>query len=74
MKKYYFVYSVDFVSVSGHPESVLMILDRSELNDTINTVSKSGGTVTGVICAMYDRNGFPVRDRDVTRLFGLKTA
>lgn len=73
MERYYFVYSVDFVTVSGRQESILMILDKSELRDTINTVSLAGGTITGVNCAMYDSNGFLVMDRGITHLFNIAT-
>ena len=74
MGNYNFIYSVDFVTVSGRCESVLFIMDKCELSDVISTISHSGGAISAVTCAMYDANGFPLRDRDVTRLLGLKTA
>lgn len=74
MGKYYFVYSVDSVTVSGCQESVIMIMDACELADTLDYVSRSGGTVTGVSASMYDADGEFIGDRDITRLLGLKTA
>lgn len=69
MEKYNFVFSVDFVTVSGRLDTVLMIMDKGELKEVVNTLTQQKCTVTGVNCAMYDQNGFPVKDRDITRLF-----
>lgn len=69
MERNYFVYSVDFVTVSGRLDSVLMILDKNELKEVVSTLRQQKCAITGVNCAMYDKYGFPVKDRDVTHLF-----
>lgn len=74
MEKYYFVYSVDYFTISGCISSATMIMDRDELTDVLGTISDSGCKLSGVTCCMYDPCGMPVGDRDVTRLLGLKTA
>lgn len=71
---YYFVYSVDFVTFTGRLDSVLMILDKSELIDVVGTLSKQKCTISRVNCTMYDGEGTSVMDRDVTRLFNAKQA
>lgn len=68
MGKYYFIYSVDAVTVGGRMDVTGMILDHTELSDTINEVRADGGTVQAVGVAMYDDSGALVSERDITHM------
>lgn len=71
MEKYYFVYSVDALTIEGKFTTYGMILDHADL---IQAVMESGKRILGVSVAMYDAGGEFIMDRDITRLLGLKTA
>lgn len=66
MEKYYFVYSVDAVTIDGDQETVGMILDHAELTDTISGFQASGAAVSGVFVTMYDDQGNEVNTRDIS--------
>ena len=68
MEKYYFVYSVDAVTIEGAQETAGMILDHAELADTISHFQASGAAVSGVFVTMYDDHGNEVKTRDISRL------
>ena len=68
MEKYYFVYSVDAVTVYGEQETAGMILDHTELADTISHFQASGAAVSGVFVTMYDGQGHEIKTRDISRL------
>ena len=66
MGKYYFVYSVDAVTVYGEQETAGMILDHTELADTISHFQASGAAVCGVFLTMYDGQGHEIKTRDIS--------
>jgi hypothetical protein len=68
MEKYYFVYSVDAVTIDGDQETAGMILDHAELTDTISYYQASGAAVSGVFVTMYDCKGDEVKTRDISRM------
>ncbi len=68
MEKYYFVYSVDAVTIDGEQETAGMILDHTELTDTISFYQASGAAVSGVFVTMYDDQGNEVKTRDISRM------
>lgn len=68
MEKYYFVYSVDAVTIEGAQETVGMILDHAELTDTVSDFHASGAAVSGVFVTMYDCQGHEIKTRDISRI------
>lgn len=67
--KYYFIYSVNAVTIDGRLDMYGMILDHPELTDTISAVMASGGSLQAVTVAMYDDFGDLISERDITHMY-----
>ena len=69
MQNFWFIYSVDTITPAGKFETYGMIMDHEELHETVSDVLKSGTTIASVNVTMYDKDGEPIREKNITHLF-----